>query len=377
MSHPFSYHLVSVVWGHSYLNTFLDLVLPTYLAPKNIPFLSQTRTVLSKIYTRPEDVSFIENHPHITKLKEFIPVQIIPFLNQQAVDQKNKYSMKGMCQAQALRDAAEQKACVFLLNPDSMVSNGDLETCCQLIEQGYEAILIGELARVEIESIRSDLLSHYDPKFCCISLTQRESVSMGLNHFHKMGKKFFFNQLSTNPWPSILYWQVGKNSVLAKFFHLHPIAISMQHVKSTLPECLMPDDGGLIEFLGISQDKIHVIQDSEQLASIELSSQNLNPIEGLSEKTTDPFFHLLKWAFKYTLPSHKHHFCHLNLRFQGDEQIDWVALEKTINQSLWLIKALLKTEVVLRAFARKTGLIFLKKLWCKTYKQMTEKRLPI
>src|SRR3981189_1181676 len=51
------------VWGAAFIRRFLDLCLPTLLAPGNIPALAQTLPTRFVLLTRSSDLSVITEHP--------------------------------------------------------------------------------------------------------------------------------------------------------------------------------------------------------------------------------------------------------------------------------------------------------------------------
>jgi hypothetical protein len=134
----------------------------------------------------------------------------------------------------------------------------------------------------------------------------------------------------------------------------------------------MPDDGGLIEYLGIRHDEIYPVTDSEEIVCIELSSKNLVIENSLNFDAKKKQFSLLRFSYKYTLPSHINQFLNLNLRFQGDEHVDWNQIEEMAARDLafsgWILPLIrISNQIsgslakILRAVAIRFGARYVKR----------------
>ncbi|HSX12810.1 MAG TPA: hypothetical protein VLE96_00095 [Chlamydiales bacterium] len=338
---PLSFDLISIVWGESYVKVFLELIIPSYLSQNNIPFSSKKYPIVSNIYTTVNDAKTIASHAHFKKMNEFINCEIIPNIDNSLLNSTNKYGAKGYCQSLAIKKAIKNRSVVLLLNPDSLISDGSLLKCCNLIEDGKKAVIVSELARIETESILPKLKPYFDRQSLSLTLPSRQLVELGIKHLHEIGKHFFWHGEHFTNWPSIVYWRAGEKSILAKYFHLHPLAIDLRETNVNLPEILMPDDGGLIEFLGLPPDLIHTNTDSNEIVSVELSSKNMDPlgVHRLPSKMKQTS--LLKFSLKCALPSHMDNFLKFNLRFQADEEVDWNETEKNVSKDLKSIRPIL------------------------------------
>lgn len=369
MENSLHFILVSIVWGKQYIDLFLDCVLPSYLSTQNIPLAAKRFHLSAQIFTTPQEAEQIAKNPNYLQLQKFIDCRILPVIDQTLLESDpNKYSVKGYCQSLAIQNAMKQQAVVLLLNPDSLVSDGGITHCCSLISQGYKAVLIGELARVELESIRPHLLSYYNAKTRASTFPSRDLVELGIAHLHEIGKNLFWKGETFTKWPSIIYWRAGKKSLLAKFFHLHPMAIDVRNVRKKLPQTLMTDDAGLIQFLGIQPHEIHRIVDSENLVCIEISSKAMHPGSSTTCPAKEKKWSLFLFSLKRISSSDMDQFLHCTLKFQGNEQIDWAPIHKDISASLAPLKPLLiglqayhQVKEHLRALACRLGLRYLKR----------------
>ncbi|MBI5346630.1 MAG: hypothetical protein HZB76_05775 [Chlamydiae bacterium] len=332
------FSIINIVWGNDYLDLFLNIIIPSYLSKNNIPFCSKIYDIQFNIYTAIEDVIKIKSHKSYLKLQEFVVINVFPIITSNLLKENNKYSVKGFCQSAALKKAAAEHTIALLFNPDTIISDGSLKNCCLIMEKSKKkSIVIAELARVEIESITPHLKAVFNSYENSISLSSRELVALSVQHLLPIGKVAFweYNLLST--WPSFLYWKAGKNSILAKFFHLHPLAIDLREVNISLPETIMPDDGGLLEFLGIEEDKIHVVTDSDSILGIELSRKALFSAD-VSRQVFSKSWGVIKWSYSYALPSHQKNLLKFNIRFQSNENINWKKIETKVFWNLFFVR---------------------------------------
>lgn len=331
MSSPLSFDLISIVWGESYLDIFLDILIPNYLSKNNIPSCSKLFHLISFIYTTSSGKEKILQHPSYLQLKKLIPVEILPVIDENSIKTANKYSVKGYCQSLAIKHAISRKTALLLLNPDSLISDGGLLRCCSLIGEGKKAVLVAELARTEIEAVVPDLQKNYfDAAKHCLTLPNRDLVELGIQNLHAIGRILFWERTPFTQWPSALYWTAGERGLLAKFFHLHPLAIDLREIHKSLPDILMPDDGGLLEYLGIAHRDVYPVTNSDEIACVELSSRYMDPLGSIPSQDSNKTLSLIKWALQATLISHRKNFSKLNFRFQSHEEINWKALERRV-----------------------------------------------
>jgi len=121
-----NFHFITVVWGHSHTESFLDVTLPSQLGEGNLPDFDTTNPYVYKIFTRKDDAEFIRKSSTYHLLSETIKTEIIlmddvisntfPLSGQELIS----YNIASMnaCQSQALIDANKVDSAVFILSPD-------------------------------------------------------------------------------------------------------------------------------------------------------------------------------------------------------------------------------------------------------------------
>jgi hypothetical protein len=355
------FDLISVLWGEKYVDVFLDLILPNYLSKNNIPLACKKYMIASKIYTTAEEAERIQSHFHFKKLQEFIDVQVFPIIDLASWQTKDKYKIKGTYASIGIRNAIANQSVGLFFSADCLIADGGLEKCCSLIAEGKKAILIAGFSRAGLESIRPALKEHYDPETGSLTLPSRRLIELGIQHSHPNNQFFYWDAQPFTNWPSIIYWKAGEKSLLVKSFHLHPLTIDLRNVRKDFPEVLMPEDGGLIDYLKIPQKERHIVTNSDEIACVELTScsthlEDISPVLPQNKS-----LYMINWTRRYTSSADKRSFYKFNLRFQGDENVDWQKLERQVNQKLFWVKSYLITINVLRFIAEKLGIVFLKR----------------
>jgi hypothetical protein len=287
----------------------------------------------SVIYTTEKDANQIASHPSFLKLSEKIPAEIVSTIDEDSIQKDSRYGAKGRYRSLSLKRAIANRSVAMLLSPDVLMSDGGLFACCKWIESGYKAVNIAALNRAATESTIPELDRFLDREKWALSLSSKDLVDLGLRHMHDAGKFAFWRGNTLSRWLSYLYWKAGENSLVAKFFHVHPIAIDVRDTSAKLPEIVVSDDGGVVDYFKFSKSEIYTVTDSNQAACLDLSSHFDQPrIHAPSSK--EKLKSLLHFTLKYTRPSEIEIFLKHTIRFQGHEEVDWNVSENEMRQDL-------------------------------------------
>ena len=150
-------HLIMAVWGKPYLDLFLELSLPSQLAPGNLPSLKNRLGATYKIYTTVEGEAYLRRQEIFQRLTELIDTKII------AVDKFNsedKFSPLINFHNQAIREADVENAALIFLSPDFIIADGTLLKLIELWQAGHRAVLVLTLRLVK-ETFREELQKKY------------------------------------------------------------------------------------------------------------------------------------------------------------------------------------------------------------------------
>src|ERR1700722_375257 len=129
------------VWGKDYIETFLKLALPSFLASGNIPACASLLPIKFQVITRPEDVSLMENHPVLSALAAHAEISIEPRLVPECFA-GNRYSVMSIANRFAIAESLESGAILSILPPDCIIADGSLSFGVRRILAGDQAVLI-------------------------------------------------------------------------------------------------------------------------------------------------------------------------------------------------------------------------------------------
>ena len=312
-----------ILWGPSYTNTFLDVVLPSYLSELNIPLISRDHDITLEIYTSLHSNDLISISPTISRLKDYASVFIYPIIDEFLEDKDlNKWDIKGRVQSIAIRKAISEDSILILLNPDAILSHNCLKNTVAILLKGYRVINVLEFARVTSERAIPVLKRDFrGADGVTLNISPRSLVSLSINNIHPIGELFHLDRKNVCGWPSISYWRAGDDSILARSFHLHPHAIDFRECRSKIPDQLMTDDGGLIEFLGFDKNKIYTVTDSDEFVLCELSSISMDPLASIDIKTNNKINYIINWAKSSCIIEHLLNYNDNTFIFRGEKGI--------------------------------------------------------
>ena len=124
------------VWGNNHTDLFINVGLPSLLAPGNIPGLREVRECRFFIHTRPEDEARLLSASAFQRLSEYMPVEI-RFIRDPIV---NPYITMSDCHREIMRLAAAHDVPAVFPSPDHVWGDGSMVGMERLAEAGKTAI---------------------------------------------------------------------------------------------------------------------------------------------------------------------------------------------------------------------------------------------
>jgi len=309
------------VWGEKYVDTFLRIALPSFLAPGNIPACAHLASIRFLIITRPEDVSSIKGHPVMEMLRHHAAVEILPLLTPDQFE-GNRYTVMARAHQHAIKRALASRAILSIPAPDHVIADNSLSF-------GLRRILGGDLAvnmagpRAVLDELKPILTA---APYChddrVISIPPRDLVSLLTRHPHAISKLLYWHAEPFSAFPSALYWAAGKDSLLARYFHLHPIFVDLAGADAKAGES-DSIDGSLLTLANIAPERVYAATNSDELCIVELSSLAHDPMGSVPTHIPNKVHFMEEWARAAADPSHIIQFKSHAFRFQGKEPLDW------------------------------------------------------
>lgn len=262
---PIPLHFVTPVWGREYTRVFLEVTLPTLLAPGNIPSVPNLAECVYRIYTTPEDEEVIRGSAAYAKLSALVRVDFvhIPQLDE------NKYVASSDCYREGLMAAARAGAAVFTAVPDVVFADGGIASVARLLRAGKRAVFVMGLRAVK-DSLVPELMSRWERQQAIV-IQPRELASLLTRHLHPIGACHLYDADTPGFHPSVLCWRVGGEGFVLHSFHLHPIAVLTGAGPLNFGGTI---DDDLISNLGFRDDEVHIVDDSDEFLCGEISDRN-------------------------------------------------------------------------------------------------------
>src|SRR5262245_48933667 len=211
-SPPKAVQCVLPVWGYKFVRQFLELGLPTLLAPGNVPALAATLPTRFIILTKLEDEDFIRHHPAFRRLCEVCPTEIR--LIDHLVTGSNYSTTITLGYTEVVRAAAEEMldTCFFFLVSDYIVADGSFKLVLERMLKGTSGVLVGNF-QVVLEDALPWLQDKLNQSPTLLSLSPRELLQWGLNYLHPATVANTVNiPINHNSHTNRLFWHVDVNT---------------------------------------------------------------------------------------------------------------------------------------------------------------------
>jgi hypothetical protein len=251
------------VWGAGHLGLFVNVSLPSLLAPGNLLSLAENSQNFYLIYTRPEDEENLRTAPAFRALAAIVPVEVI--LIREEITEPHRTMSD--CHVDSLRRADELGAAAVFLPPDCVWSDGSMTRLEALARSGKSVVHMSGI-RLDRDGVVPELAGHFSQGNAVLSMKARDLVAIGLRHLHPIALTHFWNEYDGGLMPANLVWTVPGQGLLLRCFHLHPLMVKSQ-VPFAKFESTIDDDLALRACPDASRD--YVVTDSDELLAFEMS----------------------------------------------------------------------------------------------------------
>lgn len=226
-----SVKLLLPVWGHRYVRQFLEVGLPTLLAPGNVPALAQSLPTEFAILTSAADQSYIRQHPTFLRLAEVCRASIRPI--DHLITAGNNSTTLTLAYTEAIRAAgpAMLDTCFMFLVSDYIVADGSLASVLARVRAGAGAVLVGNF-QVTAEEATPWLRARIGADATAgAAFSARDLMRFALDHLHPATLANTVNVSSThNAHTNRLFWRVDDETLLGRFYLMHMIAVRPERV---------------------------------------------------------------------------------------------------------------------------------------------------
>ncbi|WP_316207636.1 MULTISPECIES: hypothetical protein [unclassified Bradyrhizobium] len=254
--------LVTPVWGAEYIRLFCDVVCRSLLAPDNLPAISQRFCCTYHIYTDDE----ANSHFHSSSFNRLRDLVDLRFHDLGSLTADNKYSTMGAAYNDAVNRASERQSGIIFLNADMIYSNGSFAHLSRLIDLGRRCIEI-EGFRADKQAIENILTDRYEDLF---TISSAPLVRLALKHIHPISACHLWEK-GGGFMPFHTYWTV-RTGLLARASHIYPLYLWPRSWNGLIAEKSI--DWDLVDRAGLAEIEKYIVQDSQEIFSVELSDVN-------------------------------------------------------------------------------------------------------
>ena len=266
------FHFITVLWGRTYSDAFLEYCVPSFLAPGNLPTLSTRQRSKFVIATTKDDWEYLSSSVIFGRLQEY--VEPVFFEIGPCPPEKSGCEHMGSGHIAACGLAYKDKAYAVIVTPDLMISDGTIRHLQEHAARGIELVWVAALRFAE-----EPFLGHLNalgliPKVSRrdtgtpLVITGAQMAFAAINGMHTETLSYEWDASYFPHIPSAVWWRVpGENGILVYSLSWAPFLLDFGAVKShdiTTLQNWTIDGDYVYKNLG-SNPKIHVVQDSDEM----------------------------------------------------------------------------------------------------------------
>ncbi|MDP6978756.1 MAG: hypothetical protein QF570_09175 [Myxococcota bacterium] len=263
------YGFVSVVYGGAFTRLMADVTLPTNLSPGNLPALAEDAEVTFHIYATHASQSMLRATPAFSTLETFARVIFHDIGSESIANASSPYEVLSACHQRAIRIARERDEALVVLSPDAIWSDGSFARMHEIVKQGARAVMMAS-PRASKSAFLGELSNYTEQgDDASLSISHRDLMACMLDNLHPYSENLLWREDRTSSWPSQLYWRAGKQEMLVRAFHLHPLVVRPTNWDTAIPETI---DGRFVAAAVANRSDIHVVRDSDEIAACEMTN---------------------------------------------------------------------------------------------------------
>ena len=213
-------HLVTQLWGITYVSLFAGHVLGSLMSDENLPVLRGCSEVVYEIYTSQVDRVVLESNADFIRVREKLDGWIEFRFQEIEGSLENAYAAMSACHRRAIAAAEARDAAILFLQPDVIVGNGSLKTVRNQLYAGKRLVMAPGL-----RTTREDMEQCLAKSGGAAGLTARALTSMAVENMHPISQALVWTNGQINSYCSHLYWPIGTGSLYARCAHMHPLMV--------------------------------------------------------------------------------------------------------------------------------------------------------
>jgi hypothetical protein len=222
---PAALNILIPVWGAYYCHTLTTFLLPSLLAPGNLPAWPWRQQTTLQLLTTAQDAEILSKNGILTQFEPYCQVDFAIFdpimlkLNGAYQEHASKYHVMSVVLSQAFQMAAQASADVIPLMADMILSDGFFHYLVDVQARGM-VLLLHPSPRVQSEGMGSAL--HQWRTGFQLSVPAGTLARETIRHLHPHEQACFLDAPEFTHWPSHFYIP-EPGGVYAHCLHMHPM----------------------------------------------------------------------------------------------------------------------------------------------------------
>jgi len=289
MDTPLLFHFSTVVWGPWHVGAFLDVNLPSLLAPGNLPAFAARHDVVYRIFTSPRDVQRIVSSSAFKQAQALVAIELVECPVDNA---ESPIAMHHLLWRRSIDEAHAAGAMILFVPPDVIWANGSFGHVADLAAQGKRAIFM-TYVRVMQETCVPDVRRLYASQASpVIDVSSRELVDLALRHIHPLTITYMRHSPNFPIHPEFVLWPVPGEGLLMR--------VLVREMFAYDPKMIDLNQQALMAHT-LDPDLVHCITDSDDLFALSLAPADKD-IEWYSKPQTLDVLELARWWLSYDSP---------------------------------------------------------------------------
>jgi len=251
--------IVTAVWGQWHLDVFLDVNLPTLLAPGNMPALAKRHEIAYQLHVRSSEVARITDAETFRRLAALVPVDLRIIRDERQLD--DPIAAHTDFWRSAIEEARRAGQFALLMPPDVLWSDGSLAHVADLLDQGKLALFTA-LPRVASNSFLPAFHAQFGRSPDRVAMSGRDLMALCFDHLHPL---MAAHARSSEYFPThaeMVVWPIEKEGLAVRLFGrelfvFDPARVRLNHLQ------LVADP--------VPWSSLHTITDSDLLFAVSLA----------------------------------------------------------------------------------------------------------
>lgn len=212
------------VWGQGFILQFMELGLPTLLAPGNVPAVAAEYPCEFVFLTSKDDEEFLLKQPQTRALQQVCPVSFLPI--DDLIIYTNYSTTLTLAYGRAVQACGPEMLntyFVFLVS-DYLMADGSLRSLLKHIRAGKSGIQAGNFQIIDHDL--DQLRTRIDPETHQLAIPPRDLMAFALRHLHPVTVGNLVNQnITHSTHGNRLFWRVDDATLIGRFYLMHMLCI--------------------------------------------------------------------------------------------------------------------------------------------------------